>query len=50
MRNQASLVLRYSIADLLARVDAWGGALEGGGLVELGDGFRVADPVEELAA
>jgi hypothetical protein len=48
MGEQARLILRDAIADLLAWIDLGGGALERGRLVELGDGFWVLDPVEEL--
>ena len=45
MRNKASLVLGYTVADFLTWVNLGGGALEGRGLVELFDRFRVPDPV-----
>jgi hypothetical protein len=48
MRQQASFVLGYAIADLRARVDCRGGALEGRGLIKQGDGIGIPDPVEKL--
>jgi hypothetical protein len=49
MGEQARLVLRDAIANLLTWVDLRSRAFEGGRLVELGDGFWVPNPVEELS-
>lgn len=47
-REQPILVLRYTVADLQAGVDLRCAAFEGLNGVEIGNGFRVLDPVKEL--